>query len=77
MIKRREIDDDALDDMEIVSSEDDLSSIESIQEKGNPNTHDCMEYNSQDDDSATTDSRHNHRKVRLTPNNYIVDTSDV
>ena len=78
MIKRKEIDKDALDDMEIVSSEDDLSSIvESIQEKGNPNTHDCTEYNSQDDDSATTDSRHNRRKVCLSPNNYIFDACDV
>ena len=39
MIKRREIDNDALDDMEIVSSEDDSSLVEDIQESGNVRIH--------------------------------------
>ena len=39
MIKRREIDDDALDDMEIFSSEDDSSSMKDIQGSGNVSIH--------------------------------------
>ena len=35
MIKRKEISEDAHEDMEIVSSDDDSSSIEDIQENGN------------------------------------------
>ena len=39
MIKRNKIAEDALDDMEIVSSEDDSSLVEDIQESGNVRIH--------------------------------------